>query len=102
MAKKIALLIGISEYDEPTLAPLPNAVHDVEAMQRVLLNPEMGDFAAADVTVLKNPQRQEMEDAIYNLYANCQKDDLVLFYFSGHGVVIESGEFYFSTRHIIS
>ncbi|MBD2409712.1 sulfatase-modifying factor protein [Nostoc calcicola FACHB-389] len=95
---KLALLIGISEYDEPTLAPLPNAVNDVEAMQRVLVNPEMGDFAAADVTVLKNPQRQDMEDAIYNLYANCQKDDLVLFYFSGHGVVVESGEFYFSTR----
>ncbi|MDZ8105416.1 MAG: SUMF1/EgtB/PvdO family nonheme iron enzyme [Nostoc sp. DedQUE12a] len=95
---KLALLIGISEYDEPTLAPLPNAVNDVEAMRQVLVNPEMGDFAAADVTVLKNPQRQDMEDAIYNLYANCQKDDLVLFYFSGHGVVVESGEFYFSTR----
>ncbi|RCJ18030.1 sulfatase-modifying factor protein [Nostoc minutum NIES-26] len=95
---KLALLIGISKYDEPTLAPLPNAVNDVEAMQRVLLNPEMGDFAAADVTVLKNPERQAMEDAIYNLYANCHKDDLVLCYFSGHGVVVESGEFYFSTR----
>ncbi|MEH2304794.1 caspase, EACC1-associated type [Nostoc sp.] len=93
---KVALLIGISEY-EPGLAPLPNAVNDVEAMQRVLVNPEMGDFAEADVTVLKNPQRQEMENAIYELYANCQKDDLVLFYFSGHGVTVESGDFYFST-----
>ncbi|MBH8576866.1 SUMF1/EgtB/PvdO family nonheme iron enzyme [Nostocaceae cyanobacterium CENA369] len=94
---KLALLIGISEYDEPTLAPLPNAVNDVEAMQRVLVNPEMGGFAAADVTVLQNPERQAMEDAIYNLYANCDKDDLVLCYFSGHGVVVENGEFYFST-----
>ncbi|MEH2404637.1 caspase family protein [Nostoc sp.] len=59
---KVALLIGISEY-EPGLAPLPNAVKDVEAMRRVLVNPEMGDFAEADVTMLKNPQRQDMEDA---------------------------------------
>ncbi|MEH2298268.1 MAG: caspase family protein [Nostoc sp.] len=93
---KVALLIGISEY-EPGLARLPNAVNDVEAMRRVLVNPEMGDFAEADVTMLKNPQRQEMESAIYNLYANCQKDDLVLFYFSGHGVTVESGDFYLST-----
>lgn len=57
----------------------------------------MGDFAEADVTVLKNPQRQEMEDAIYNLYAHRQKDDLLLLYFSGHGVTVESGDFYFST-----
>ncbi|MCC5639687.1 caspase family protein [Nostoc sp. CHAB 5844] len=94
---KVALLIGISEYQEPTLAPLPKAVNDVEAMRRVLVNPEMGDFAEGDVTVLKNPQRQEMEDAIYNLYAHREKEDLLLFYFSGHGVTIGSGDFYFST-----
>ncbi|CEJ45781.1 caspase, EACC1-associated type [Umezakia ovalisporum] len=94
---KIALLIGISEYD-PGLAPLPKAVNDVEAMQRVLVNPEMGGFAEGDVRVLKNPQRQDMENAIYHLYANRHKDDLVLFYFSGHGVTDESGDFYFSTR----
>ena len=94
---KIALLIGISKY-EAGLAPLPKAEKDVDAMQRVLVNPEMGDFAPGDVTVLKNPQRQEMEDAIYHLYANRQKDDLVLFYFSGHGVTDEGGDFYFSTR----
>ncbi|OCQ98217.1 sulfatase-modifying factor protein [Nostoc sp. MBR 210] len=92
---KVALLIGISEYQEPTLAPLPKAVEDVEAMRRVLENPEMGGFD--DVTVLKNPQRQEMEREIYNLYAHHQKDDLVLLYFSGHGVTVENGDFYFST-----
>ncbi|MBH8564087.1 SUMF1/EgtB/PvdO family nonheme iron enzyme [Nostoc sp. CENA67] len=95
---KLALLIGISEYDEPTLTALPKAVNDVEAMQRVLVNPEMGGFAADDVTVLENPERQVMEDAIYQLYDNRQKDDLLLLYFSGHGVKVENGDFYFSTR----
>ncbi|MDH6057498.1 caspase family protein [Umezakia ovalisporum] len=67
---KITLLMGISEYD-PGLAPLPKAVNDVEAMQRFLVNPEMGDFSEGDVTVLKNPQRQDMENAIYHLCATC-------------------------------
>ncbi|MBU7582843.1 MAG: SUMF1/EgtB/PvdO family nonheme iron enzyme [Nostoc sp. TH1S01] len=93
---KVALLIGISEYQEPTLAPLPKAVEDVEAMRRVLKNPEMGGFD--DVKTLTNAPRQEMAEAIEELYAKCQKDDLVLLYFSGHGVTVDNGEFYFSTR----
>ena len=94
---KIALLIGVSEY-EPGLEPLPSAVNDVIAMQQVLTNPDMGEFADADVTVLQNPDRQKMEDAIYNLFANRAKEDLVLLYFSGHGVANEKGEFYFVSR----
>lgn len=49
---KVALLIGVSEY-EPGLNPLPSAVKDVEAVCEVLLHPEMGGFAASDITLLK-------------------------------------------------
>ena len=94
---KVALLIGVSEY-EPGLNPLPGAVKDVEAMQRVLAHPEMGGFAEENITVLKNPQRQAIEDDIYKLFDNRQKDDLLLFYFSGHGVKDESGNLYLSSR----
>ncbi|MCY7275940.1 MAG: caspase family protein [Phormidesmis sp. CAN_BIN44] len=94
---KIALLIGVSEY-EPGLEGLPSAVNDATAMQQVLTNPEMGEFAAADVTVLQNPSRRAMETAIFNLFAKRAKEDLVLLYFSGHGVVDEGGEFYFASR----
>jgi hypothetical protein len=72
---KVALLIGISEY-EPGLNPLPGSVKDVDAMQRVLAHPEIGDFAETDIIVLKNPQRQEMEDAIYRLFSDRKKEDL--------------------------
>jgi branched-chain amino acid transport system substrate-binding protein len=50
---KVALLIGVSQY-EPGLTPLPAAAKDVEAMQQVLLNPEIGGFD--DVTLLINPR----------------------------------------------
>ena len=93
---KIALLIGVSEY-QPGLNPLPAAVKDVEAMREVLVNTEMGDFNDADVTVLKNPQPQDIRNAIYDLFANRQKDDLLLFYFSGHGIKDDRGNLYFST-----
>jgi branched-chain amino acid transport system substrate-binding protein len=93
---KVALLIGVSEY-EPGLTPLPAAVKDVEAMQRVLLHPDIGGFD--DVTLLVNPQRHVMEEAIEILFDNRQKDDLVLLFFSGHGIKDESGKLYFAARN---
>ncbi|MGI2904830.1 caspase family protein [Tolypothrix sp. VBCCA 56010] len=92
---KVALLIGVAKYEDAGLNPLPSAIKDVESMQRVLENPELGNFNL--VTTLLNPQRQEMEDAIYELFANCKKEDLLLFYFSGHGLKDEAGKFYMST-----
>jgi formylglycine-generating enzyme required for sulfatase activity/uncharacterized caspase-like protein len=85
---RLALLIGVSEYGAG-IPPLPECVVDVDAMQRVLVHPEMGGFAAADITVLKNPQRQEMVDAIHKFFSNRKPDDLLLFYFSGHGMMDE-------------
>ncbi|MBH8566377.1 ABC transporter substrate-binding protein [Nostoc sp. CENA67] len=93
---KVALLIGVSEY-EPGLIPLPAAINDVEAMQEVLQHPEIGGFD--EVTVLVNPQRQEMEEAVETLFGGRQKDDLVLLFFSGHGIKDEEGNLYFATHN---
>ncbi|MBD2339608.1 GUN4 domain-containing protein [Calothrix sp. FACHB-156] len=93
---KLALLIGVSEY-QPGLNALPGAVQDIKAMQRVLQHSEMGDFADADITVLENPPRHLMERAIETLFTGRQKDDLVLLYFSGHGIKDESGKLYLAT-----
>ena len=90
---RIALLIGISEY-QPGLNQLAGAVKDVEAMRRVLQHPEMGDFAESEIIVMPNPQRQDMENAIEKLFDNRKRDDLVLLYFSGHGITDDSGKLY--------
>ncbi|MDB9452155.1 caspase, EACC1-associated type [Dolichospermum circinale] len=90
---KIALLIGVSKY-EPGLTPLPAATKDVEAMRQVLENPDIGGFD--EVKVLVNPPRQEMEEAIEILFDNRQKDDLLLLFFSGHGIKDEEGNLYFA------
>jgi hypothetical protein len=55
---KVALLIGVSEY-EPGLNSLPGAVMDVDAMQQVLQHPDVGEFAPGDITVLKNPNGRQ-------------------------------------------
>jgi formylglycine-generating enzyme required for sulfatase activity len=95
---KVALLIGVSEY-EPDLNPLPSAIRDVEAVCEVLLHPEMGGFAASDITLLKNPERQVVEMAIEALFSSRHKDDLLLLYFSGHGIKDDRGRLYLATRN---
>lgn len=92
---RYALLIGISNYTKG-LDPLPSAVKDVDALRQVLLNPEIGSFADGDVVVLKDAEKGAIETAIYDLFANRKPDDLLLFYFSGHGVTDDRRDFYFS------
>lgn len=93
---KIALLIGVSEY-ESGLNPLPGAVQDVEAIQRVLQHSEMGGFTKENITLLQNPDRQKMEEAIEQLFRNRQRADLVLLFFSGHGLKDDTGKLYLAT-----
>lgn len=75
--KKVALLIGVSEYSEHQgLNPLPSAVADVDALYRVLVDPERGEFLAENVTVLKNPDLQQMANQIFWLFHDRHRDDL--------------------------
>ena len=95
---KSALLVGVSEY-ESGLSPLPQALKDVEAMQQVLLHPDMGNLAHSQLVVLKNPERQKLEEAMEKLFVTRQPNDLVLFFFSGHGLKDETGKLYLATRN---
>ncbi|MDJ0535350.1 MAG: substrate-binding domain-containing protein [Xenococcaceae cyanobacterium MO_207.B15] len=92
---KVALLIGVSEY-KPGLNQLPEALKDVEAMQRVLQNQDMGGFD--EVKILANPEPLEMQEAIEMLFSDRTKDDLALLFFSGHGIKDDAGRLYFATR----
>lgn len=93
--KKVAVLIAVSQY-EAGLPPLPAAPNDVEAMQRVLQDPNLGGFDV--VEPLLNPHPFAMQDAIEKLFAECQKDDLALLFFSGHGITDDNGRLFLTTR----
>ncbi len=94
MPKKIALLIGVSEGGIP-LPPHSGAVKNVTAMQRVLQDPNLGDFK--EVESLLNPDRETMQKAIQEVFARCGVNDLALLFFSGHCIIDEGGYLYFTT-----
>ncbi|MCY7332133.1 MAG: SUMF1/EgtB/PvdO family nonheme iron enzyme [Pseudanabaena sp. CAN_BIN31] len=90
---RYALLVGISNYTAD-LKPLPSAVKDVVALRQVLVNPEIGGFLDGDVEVLTDVDETAIRKGLSRLFANRNKDDLLLFYFSGHGVTDSRSDFY--------
>lgn len=91
---KIALLIGVSEF-QAGLASLPSSKRDIEALKQVLEDSNIGGFH--EVRSLLNPDLQTMQSEIELLFTEADRDDLVLLYFSGHGVKDETGKLYFAT-----
>jgi uncharacterized caspase-like protein len=80
---KVALLIGVSDYGDG-LTSLPGTQTDIQEMQRVLQNPKVSGFDVVDL--LPNPDPLVMQEAIETLFSGRTKNDLLLLFFSGHGV----------------
>lgn len=94
---KIALLIGVGE-SQSGLPALPGTQRDIKDLERVLKSPKVGAFD--EVTCLHNPDRIQMELAIEQLFTqNRQRDDLVLLYFSGHGIKSDDGRLYLASAN---
>lgn len=91
---KVALLIGVSEYTISDFKPLPAPHKDVEALREILQDPQLGGFEKTNIKILKDPNAQEMRSSIEELFDGKRRDDLLLLYFSGHGVVRSDGAFY--------
>jgi hypothetical protein len=93
---KYALLIGVDTYGEG-LQPLPAASKDVVALREVLLNPLMGGFDEAKPLI--NPAQPEMAREIEVWFQDRQPEDLVLLFFSGHGVKDDRRDLYFAAAN---
>ncbi len=89
-----ALIIASYEYQDPELRQLVAPAHDAEALARVLQNPDIGDF---QVQTLLNEPSYKVCQAIEIFFADRRRDDLLLLFFSGHGVKDENGHLYFAT-----
>ena len=91
-ARKIALLIGNDSYRDPRLMPLVVPGEDVRGLEAVLADPAIGAFD--EVRPLLNADRTGVAEEIERLFAQAQRDDLVLLYFSGHGLLDRLGRLY--------
>lgn len=92
---KYALIIGNESYSDPKLAQLKTPAADSRALANVLDDEKIGGFD--EVTPLINQTETEIRRTIGSFLEGKKPDDLVLVYFSGHGVLDSNGRLFLAS-----
>jgi hypothetical protein len=91
---RYALIVASSRYSDATLTQLEAPAHDARSLAKVLAAPGIGDF---DVTTLTDEPAPSVMQGIEDFFDGRRREDLVLLYFSGHGILDEGARLYFAT-----
>src|SRR6516225_11112171 len=89
--RRSALVIANSEYEDPGLRQLIAPAQDADALEGVLADPEVCGF---EVKTLLNRPALEVSLAIEKFFLNRKREDLLLLYYSGHGLRDDDGQLY--------
>jgi Caspase domain len=93
-AGRFALIVATSRYSDPTLTQLEAPAHDATSLAAVLGTPAIGGF---EVKTLSDRPAPAVMREIEEFFDGRRRDDLVLLYFSGHGILDEGARLYFAT-----
>jgi uncharacterized caspase-like protein len=96
MGRKFALLIGNNVYQDNKLSKLKTPASDVKALASVLRDPAIGEFDK--VTKLINQNHALVSQNISKFFAQRMPEDLLLLYFSGHGILDSQGRLYLAVK----
>jgi uncharacterized membrane protein len=96
VSSRHALLIATDHYDAPDLSQLRSPSHDVERLDSVLADPRIGAFQVRRVV---NRPAHEVKAVIEDFLADRSPDDVLLLYFSCHGVKDDVGRLHFAATN---
>ncbi|MFC8142467.1 caspase domain-containing protein [Streptomyces paradoxus] len=88
-----ALIIANERYADQGLKKLRAPAEDASALEKVLHDPQIGDF---EVQVVHNASADLMRRRIQGFFNERRRADTLLLHFSCHGLKSESGELYFA------
>jgi uncharacterized caspase-like protein len=95
-----AVVFGISKYSNKDIPNLRYSHRDAEAFHDFLKSPNGGAFPDDHLLLLTNEKATKagIENAIFNFLKPTRKEDLVMIFFSGHGLSRGKGYSYFVTH----
>jgi Caspase domain len=93
VASASALIIATDSYADTSLQQLRGPVRDADELARTLADPAIGGYAVR--TVLNQPSHLIAEE-IEGFFADRLREDLLLLYFSCHGLKDDAGRLYFA------
>ncbi len=94
--RRRALIVANARYDDEGLERLASPGQDATALGRVLTDPARCGF---DVASVVDGGSSEVAEAVEEFLVDAERSDLVLLYFSCHGLKDESGRLYFAARN---
>ncbi|MFI5898503.1 caspase family protein [Actinoplanes sp. NPDC051513] len=96
-----ALLIGNSHYpDDPDNLPdLKGPINDVSGLGRVLSGNLTSLFSPTDITLLTDRPSYEISAELEELLTGATRDDVLLIYYSGHGITADNGSLLLCARN---
>ena len=85
--KRRVLIVGVAKYADGNYDELPNAARDAEALAEYFRSPEGGGLTSDRVILLQDEQatRAEVLGRLREMLLRAQDDEMVIFYFAGHG-----------------
>lgn len=92
MARRIALIIANHTYQDPRLAGFASPPADIATLAEVLRNPTLGNFT--QVETLVNQPASELRRRVSALFHWKQRQDELVLYWAGHGLVDAAGQLY--------
>jgi len=90
-ARKVALVVGAGSY--PKFEELPSAANEADIVAEDLVNAGfqlLGPDGRLGEEPLINPSKQQLQLAVHNLKRLATSDAVVVFYYSGHGLMCNS------------
>ncbi|MFF3572319.1 type VII secretion protein EccCb [Nocardia jiangxiensis] len=83
-SRRVALFIANDTFYSRSLSRLYAPVSDARALRNLLHEPEIGGFEPAEILV--NESKMEIERGIERMFRGAGPEDLLLLYYSGHGI----------------
>jgi uncharacterized caspase-like protein len=90
-----ALLIGVSDFVDKRLSRLNAPTNDVIALREILLDKTRGDFDTVELSL--NEDFVGMREDLSQFFRDKAPDDLLLLYYSGHGILGRGNRLYLAT-----